>query len=187
MTGIYLIQNLVNGKVYVGQSRDIAKRWAIYQRGDFHGNKGLERDHNKYGLKAFRFSVLKECSVEELDFYEWLYVKQYSSLELGYNIRPPKDYSRLTPAKIEQLKHKLLGAFSRLPDGNYRAGQVAETLRMNAKELRIVLGKIDWRDEQEHDTCLWVNWASPYETSVIKKTSWERHEELQREAAEMYL
>ena len=32
MTGIYLITNLINNKVYVGQSTDIERRWSEHLR-----------------------------------------------------------------------------------------------------------------------------------------------------------
>ena len=32
MIGIYKIENLINGKVYIGQSVDIKERWASHKR-----------------------------------------------------------------------------------------------------------------------------------------------------------
>lgn len=32
MIGIYKIENLINGKVYIGQSKDIKKRWNEHRK-----------------------------------------------------------------------------------------------------------------------------------------------------------
>ncbi len=42
MIGIYKIENLINGKVYIGQSTDIKERWANHKRVIFENNKRSE-------------------------------------------------------------------------------------------------------------------------------------------------
>ena len=42
MIGIYKIENLINGKVYIGQSTDIKERWAKHKRVIFENNKKSE-------------------------------------------------------------------------------------------------------------------------------------------------
>ena len=59
--GIYQIKNLVNGKIYIGSSVNIARRWREHKtelRKDRHGNIYLQRSWNKYGEEEFEFSVL---------------------------------------------------------------------------------------------------------------------------------
>jgi group I intron endonuclease len=96
MVGIYSIKNKINGKIYVGQSWNIKKRWSAHK-----GNKDkiqFKREHiylamNKYGIDNFEFSVLIEMDENvtqaDLDFQEGLFIDFYksSNREFGYNKR----------------------------------------------------------------------------------------------------
>lgn len=66
LSGIYTIENIVNGKIYIGESLDIYRRWHkehIPQlRRDCHYNKELQKEFNKYGEENFRFEVLERYS-----------------------------------------------------------------------------------------------------------------------------
>ena len=90
--GIYVIRNLVNNKIYVGQTtmRFIKRfwhhRWMLSK--NKHDNKHLQKAWNKYGSNNFEFSVVyvrqnNEC----LDDKEIQYIRQYNSIENGYNIQ----------------------------------------------------------------------------------------------------
>lgn len=91
MVGIYRIQNNINGKVYIGQSTDIKKRWKSHkrdlQKGE-HPNPHLQKAWNLYGEKAFSFDVLEKCRAYKLNELERYYIKQYDSRNpsRGYNI-----------------------------------------------------------------------------------------------------
>ena len=99
MIGIYKIEYLINGKVYIGQSTDIKERWANHKRVIFENNKRSEIKKRyplylafkKYGIKNFSFEILEECSLEELDTKEQFYIKKYNSYidfpnSNGYNL-----------------------------------------------------------------------------------------------------
>lgn len=63
--GIYTVTNVVSGTVYVGQARNIRKRWEVHRctlENDKHRNGYLQRAWNKYGAAAFRFEVLVDLS-----------------------------------------------------------------------------------------------------------------------------
>ena len=67
MTGIYSITNTVNGKVYVGLSTNIRKRWTQHksnQKRKIEPNKVLYKSMNKYGINNFKFKILEECSLD---------------------------------------------------------------------------------------------------------------------------
>lgn len=92
--GIYKIQNLVNGKCYIGQSIWIAKRW---QEHNFFGTSELGLNYEeskrplycamrKYGIENFSFERLELCSPEELDEKEIYWIKCYNSFDNGYNL-----------------------------------------------------------------------------------------------------
>ena len=90
--GIYKITNTVNGKVYIGQSIDIKKRWTNHKKDAFWQKAEcyqypLYKAMRKYGLPHFDFSILEECSREQLNEREIFYIQQYHSNEKknGYN------------------------------------------------------------------------------------------------------
>ena len=83
--GIYKIENLINGKVYIGQSIEIERRWQkhLNANDDFLIHKALR----KYGKKNFSFTILEECKQSELDQREQYWINSFQSLmPLGYNM-----------------------------------------------------------------------------------------------------
>lgn len=91
MIGIYKITNLINGKIYIGQSVDINKRWRQHKRNSqIKGreyDKYLYRAFRKYGLENFSFEVIEECSRELLNEKETYYIQYYKANNetFGYN------------------------------------------------------------------------------------------------------
>ena len=82
--GIYGILNTVNGKIYVGQSIKIEKRWKQHireLRKNTHINKYLQNSFNKHGEEAFKFIILEECARENLNEREVYWVSYYGGVE----------------------------------------------------------------------------------------------------------
>lgn len=87
--GIYKIQNMLNGKIYVGQSVDIEKRWSTHRaelKNNYHHNVHLQSAWNKYGEENFEFSIVEECNIDQLDQYEIYWISKFNSYENGYNL-----------------------------------------------------------------------------------------------------
>lgn len=85
MIGIYKITNKVNGKIYIGQSIHIEKRWQEHCQPS--NNKSLiAKAIKKYGKENFLFEVIEQCTKEELLEKEEYYIKMYNSVvPNGYN------------------------------------------------------------------------------------------------------
>ncbi len=110
MTGTYTIENLVNGKLYVGQSADIDKRWREHigsLTGRYHENSKLQRAWNKYGEDMFIHDVLVECSEDQLYSEEnyWCNLLNVHDDRYGYNIRPTHPYGK--PTISEESRKRL--------------------------------------------------------------------------------
>lgn len=97
MIGIYSITNIINGKLYIGKSKNIKSRWLDHERNlrkNKHHNDYLQNAWNKYGEVNFKFDVVEitdeECKLDELEIY---YIKQFNSTNdnYGYNIREGGD------------------------------------------------------------------------------------------------
>lgn len=88
MIGIYCLKNVINGKMYIGQSRDIAHRKACHKyelENNIHKNEKLQKDYNE-NPKSIKFEILCKCQEDDLDILERYYIEKYDTIEKGYNI-----------------------------------------------------------------------------------------------------
>lgn len=92
-SGIYLIKNTINGKVYVGSTSNLYRRLRFDHYGSLkqgrHKNPHLQASWDKYGEQYFEFSVLElteECPIILLE-REKYYLDLFKSFisEFGYN------------------------------------------------------------------------------------------------------
>ena len=103
--GIYCIENLINGKKYIGLSKDCLKRWSDHYSKCYHTTKPdeirkpLYMAMKKYGRENFSFKIIEECSENELKEKEIYWISYYDSYNKGYNATKGGDLSdgRNTP------------------------------------------------------------------------------------------
>lgn len=84
--GIYKVTNIINNKIYIGQSVNIYDRWIKHQSPS-HNNDGTAF-HNaliKYGVNNFIWEIIEVCKQEELNQKEKYWIEYYNSYEKGYN------------------------------------------------------------------------------------------------------
>jgi group I intron endonuclease len=97
IAGIYKIINNINNKVYIGESLDIYERWDKHKEdlnNNTHHSFKLQQDYNIYGKEHFNFEIIEQISndfyliVQQciLLIYEDKYIKEYDSVENGYNL-----------------------------------------------------------------------------------------------------
>lgn len=87
-SGIYKIQNKLNGKSYIGQSQNLDVRIRTHLcllRNNKHYNCHLQSAWNKYGSSAFDISILTLCDIADLDKLEIRYIQEYDAFTSGYN------------------------------------------------------------------------------------------------------
>lgn len=83
--GIYKIENLVNGKIYIGQSIHVEKRWKEHCQPSANSLIGMAIQ--KYGKTNFSFQLLEEIPPDQLNKREAYYIRYYNSLSPnGYNL-----------------------------------------------------------------------------------------------------
>ena len=83
---IYKVTNLINGKCYIGQTTNLAKRLVSHKKSN---SSIFHKAIKKYGWINFSFEIVKECtSKEELNLMETFMIIIHKShiKENGYNI-----------------------------------------------------------------------------------------------------
>lgn len=85
-SGIYIIQNNINSKRYIGSAKDFTLRWRSHRNclnKNKHYNKHLQQAWNKYGEKNFEFLKIALCPPEYLIKMEQWFL---DNLKPEYNI-----------------------------------------------------------------------------------------------------
>ena len=115
MRGIYKITCKPNGKIYVGSSENIQKRWSrhrqMLKRND-HPNPNIQASWNKYGADAFSFEMILELSKEESLFdVEQTYLDsgdyEFNSAKIaGIGFRTGVKHTKDARAKMTAGQHR---------------------------------------------------------------------------------
>lgn len=88
--GVYKITNKANGKIYIGSSNSLDKRWyqhSFQLKNGIHANQHLQRAWNLYGEDNFVFEIIEECSPEIQFEREQYYLNTLNPFDdNGYNI-----------------------------------------------------------------------------------------------------
>ena len=102
-SGIYKIEDILNGKAYIGRSKNIEKRGFEHKRelkNNIHHSDKLQKAVNKYGIENFKFSIIEEADESEIVQLEQKYLDLYKSADNGYNIMkiasPPHSYKEIS-------------------------------------------------------------------------------------------
>lgn len=88
---IYRITNLINQKIYIGQSKNTSTRWSQHkiQARCNKPSQIINRSMKKYGIENFKFEVIASCLDQDAaNETEETCIKQYKSFvkDLGYNL-----------------------------------------------------------------------------------------------------
>jgi len=87
--GIYGLKNRHNDKWYIGQSKNVEKRFSSYKSCNCKNQKKLYRALMKYGPESFDMVVLEECSPVDwiLDYREMFWIRLMRTINDGYNLK----------------------------------------------------------------------------------------------------
>lgn len=132
--GIYMIQNLVNYKTYVGRSLNLRKRWIQHKwhlRHNCHHSLSLQRAWNKYGETSFKFTpiligISDESSLCNAENY---YIDSYGSMTSvnGYNLAPSSGTNRGVKYSEESRKKMSASQLGRTLSQEHRE-KISKTL-----------------------------------------------------------
>lgn len=112
--GIYCIKNLINGKEYVGLSKNCLKRWSDHYSKSINSQKiddlkkPLYMAMRKYGRDNFSFRILEQCDEKELKEKEIYWINKLNTYKNGYNATPGGDMPPEQVLRGEQSGHHKL-------------------------------------------------------------------------------
>lgn len=147
--GIYKITNTVNGHCYIGQSREISKRWKNHKVAAFNPNdKGYEyplyRAMRKYGVDNFQFEIIECCHIDELNEREKFWIVYYMPV---YNQTAGGDYTsvpqKLTPVEVQEIQNILIQDI----DGNVSHADLAKRYNVSKDTIRDINVGRTWKIE----------------------------------------
>jgi hypothetical protein len=147
MTGIYLIKNKENGKIYVGSSLDVFERWKSHVQelnSRTHHSKKLQDDFNEFGLRSFSFEIEAFCPKWTLPSEEEKCIRKYDAVISGYN--NTYKTNRATSEKPQVQTNKISVA-TQIPVRRYAKGdrvafQEFSSMSHAAEELGYSLSKV---------------------------------------------
>lgn len=125
---IYKVTNLINGKIYIGQTiHEPQRRWQSHLNAARRTPRlRIQHAIRKYGEENFLFEVIDEASTqEELNKKEIYWIDKLKAIEEGYNLKPGGDCN---PMNIPTIKEK--------HDAIMRSKEVREKISYSMKKVK---------------------------------------------------
>lgn len=109
-SGIYMIQNVLNGKKYIGSTNNFKRRLNRHRtelRMGIHHSIHLQRAYNKYGEDKFTVVILEKC--EPIHDTLLMIEQKYLDLlpEYNSNKNATRKYSKIPVIKTNRVKRKV--------------------------------------------------------------------------------
>ena len=154
ISGIYKIVNKVNGKYYVGSSRDVLKcRFYEHKRlltKNKHFNKHLQNSWNVYGESNFEFVLVESCNDDRFSLLKC----EQKYLDIAKNYKTDCYNMTFTAGRVDWTP-ELKNLISKLHKGNnYRKNSVmvklSDDIIANLKKIWILSGKDKMIEEAKH-------------------------------------
>lgn len=176
---IYVIENLLDGKKYVGYTHDREGRWREHQRVSKRSQCHLHRAMRKHGVGNFRFYVVEECSsMEEGYRRETAWIQKLSTFGSGgYNMSLGGDGPRgrtvtaETRRKMSDIKKGQMpwNKGNRIGSQGFRHSDESRTLMSDKKRGTIF--------SEEHRQKLREAWKRRKEMGLPTGGGWNRKEQ----------
>ncbi len=86
---VYKATNQINGKVYIGQTTRVLPQRISHHLWNANNNDNnyFHNAINKYGIKNFKWEIIRICdNIESLNAFEQYYILYYDSINSGYNL-----------------------------------------------------------------------------------------------------
>ncbi|SHH36527.1 GIY-YIG nuclease family protein [Clostridium grantii] len=163
ISGVYAIEDVKTGNLYVGSSSDISKRWSHYRsffKNNEHRYKELQEAFNEGGKARVKYTILEECSIEELEDRENWWLQHVQKIEGWTLINKQKHATR--SVKVNTKKMKLAQQNERNGNCKYKRSDIIRVLEL------IFLEKINRKDVAAQ-----FNMSYNYVTFICTARKWK--------------
>lgn len=136
IAGIYKITNKVNGKVYIGKSKDIKARWKKHIQRSKTSYLHLYSAMRKYGLENFSFEVLFETARNDrlMDFWEVAMIAEYQAMNKNFGYNNTRGGDGCSPS--EATRQKMSNSQKGKKHSEETKRKLSEIARNPSKETR---------------------------------------------------
>ena len=143
MIGIYKITNDITGKVYIGQSLDIFRRWREHQSYSLYCELSPDDWHiDLYNNpQNYSFKIIELCQEEELDFKEAYWINYYDSYRNGLNKKSGNSSKKIFPKEKRPYKRykthtieEVIDRFIDKPLGKEEKNVLCELMNLRGKD-----------------------------------------------------
>jgi group I intron endonuclease len=141
---VYMIQNIVNEKVYIGATKDLMVRWKHHRLAlskNRHYNFHLQSAWNMYGEQNFRLAILERIEdiaiLSDREKY-WICKFQSSINQSGYNFLDYQEYPNKPKRFSEEIRLRMSLAKKGKPSNrkNYRHSEETKKKISEKAKLR---------------------------------------------------
>lgn len=149
MIGIYKITNKILGKCYIGQSGHIERRFV--EHCNQLSTSQISLAIQEYGKENFDFSIIEECSIEELDAKEEYWINYYNCVvPYGYNVIDGSFYTSHTNYNFFS-KDTLLNIIADLKENFLSIPEIAKKYGLHKSSVyRINSGEVHYQENIEY-------------------------------------
>ena len=163
---IYKITNLLNNKIYIGQTNNPRSRWTCHkQHSSIKPDTAIDRAIAKYGHNNFIFEVIATCLslgnnrsdqylADEVEIHIIAQEKSQTINNIGYNVSSGGNKGKIV---TENTKRKMSAARkgfcvsseTKRKISNFQKG------KLKSEDHKIKIGKSQyWRTQQTRDLCI---------------------------------
>lgn len=167
-SGIYRVFTNFNNACYIGQAKDIYKRFNSHHKTGYLNPKDCCYNTKFYvalrqhGIDNFEVEILELCSEEELDKKEVEYIKKYDSFKHGYNSTEGGQYwsPNVHSKESEQKRKKTRELNQSLKSENHPRAKLT-----NDEVLKIRQRYIDGQNTKN----IWYDYKDKYSYDTFKR------------------
>lgn len=142
ISGIYVIRNKINTKLYIGSAAVSIKQRFHKHYSDLkynrHHSAHLQASWNKYGSNSFEFLIVEECLPEDCLVLEQYYIDYYDACNpgCGYNSAPTAGSTlgfEFSDESKEKISKALKGKRKGIPHTPEHSAKIAAALKGKKK------------------------------------------------------
>lgn len=113
---VYIHKNILDGKVYVGQTCNLSERWRNNGKNYFNSIK-FYNAIKKYGWDNFTHEVVySNLNKQAADKLEKELIHKYNSIEEGYNLKEGGSRGELSTKSLAKMSESLKRGYSEFPE-----------------------------------------------------------------------